>query len=75
MSPWVWDAGEKPSDSILSTKPIFPFGRQPVVGRELKNLIFGKYKTIIFVRDMNFTFINVIAPPASGRADDFSVRP
>ena len=28
---------------------------------ELQNLNFGKYETLIFVRNMNFTFINVIA--------------
>jgi hypothetical protein len=28
---------------------------------KLQNLNFGKYETLIFVRNMNFTFINVIA--------------
>jgi len=80
-APWERDAGKNrtpclpQAGGIRWTKNIIPFGRQPAAGRELQNLILGKYETIIFVRNMNFTFLNVIAPPASGRADDFPARP
>ena len=42
---------------------------------ELQNFIFGKYETIIFVRNMNFTFLNVIARTISLLAQKPRVLP